>query len=37
MASAHIFKIRNYKIREVEATGFTLPLNSSNGWNEFLR
>ncbi len=37
MAAAHIFKIRNYKIREIEATGFTLPLNSKNGWNEFLR
>jgi hypothetical protein len=37
MAAAHIFKVRNHKIREIEATGFTLPLNSKNGWNEFLR
>jgi hypothetical protein len=37
MAAAHIFKIRNHKIHEIEATGFTLPLNSLNGWSEFLR
>jgi hypothetical protein len=37
MAAAHIFKVRNYKIHEIEATGVTLPLNSKNGWNEFLR
>ena len=36
-AAAHIFKVRNYKIHEIEATGFTLPLNSKNGWNEFIR
>jgi hypothetical protein len=37
MAAAHVFKIRSRTIHEIEATGFTLPLNSSNGWNEFLR
>ncbi len=37
MAAAHILKVRNYKIHEIEATGFTLPLNSKNGWNEFIR
>jgi hypothetical protein len=37
MAAAHILKIRNRKIYEIEAGGFTLPLNSLNGWSEFLR
>jgi hypothetical protein len=34
---SYIEKMRNNKIYEIEATGFTLPLNSPNGWSEFLR
>ena len=37
MAAARVFKIRDRRIHEIEATGFTLPLNSLNGWSEFLR
>ena len=37
MAAAHVLKIRNRKIHEIEAGGFTLPLNSLNGWSEFVR
>jgi hypothetical protein len=37
MAAAHIFKIRDRKIHEIEATGVVLPFMSLNGWNEFLR
>lgn len=35
--NAHIFKIRGGKIHEIEAMGFSLPLNSKNGWSEFVR
>ena len=35
--NAHIFKIRGGKIHEIEAMGFSSPLNSKNGWSEFLR
>jgi hypothetical protein len=34
MAAAHIFKVKTNKIYEIEATGFTLPFNSPNGWSE---
>ena len=37
MAAAHVLKIRNRKIYEIEAGGFTLPLNSLNGWSAFVR
>lgn len=37
LAAAHIFKIRGGKIHEIEAMGFSLPLNSKNGWSEFVR
>ena len=37
MAAAHIIKVRNRRIDEIEATGAVLPFNSKNGWSEFLR
>jgi len=37
LEAAHIFKISGEKIHEIEAMGFTLPLNSKNGWSPFLR
>ena len=38
MAAAHVFKIGpDHKVHEIEATGIILPLNSPNGWSEFLR
>ncbi len=35
--ATHIFKIRNNRIREIEAMGFVMPYMSSNGWSDFLR
>jgi len=37
LEAAHVFKIRDEKIHEIEAMGFMLPLNSKNGWSPFLR
>ena len=37
MAAAHVIKVCDRKIHEIEATGAVLPFNSKNGWNEFLR
>jgi hypothetical protein len=37
LEAAHIFKIRNGQIHEIEAMGFVLPLYSKNGWNQFSR
>jgi hypothetical protein len=37
MAAAHIIKVRDRKIHEIEATGMVLPFNSKNGWTDFLR
>jgi len=37
MAAAHIIKVRDRRIREIEATGTVLPFNSKNGWSDFLR
>jgi len=37
MAAVHIFKIRDRKIHDIEATGVVLPFMSQNGWSEFLR
>ena len=37
MAAAHIFKIRNRTMYEIDATGIVRPLNSLNGWSEFTR
>ena len=37
LEAAHIFKIRGGKMHEIEAMGFTLPLNSKNGWSPFTR
>lgn len=37
MAAAHIIKVRDRKIHEIEATGAVLPFNSKNGWSDFLR
>ena len=35
--AVHITKIRDYKIHDQEAMGYTMPYMSSNGWNRFLR
>ena len=37
LEAAHIFKISGEKIHEIEAMGFTLPLNSKNGWSPFIK
>jgi hypothetical protein len=37
LEAAHIFKIYGDKIHEIEAMGFTLPLNSKNGWYPFVK
>jgi hypothetical protein len=38
MAAMHIFKVGpDHKVHEIEATGVVLPLDSLNGWSEFLR
>lgn len=37
LPAAHIFKIENDRIHEIEAMGFMAPYNSTNGWSEFLR
>ena len=38
MAAMHIFKVGpDRKVHEIEATGVVLPLDSLNGWSEFLR
>ena len=37
LEAAHIFKIQGGRIHEIEAMGFSLPLNSKNGWSPFTR
>ena len=37
LEAAHIFKIQGGKIHDIEAMGFSLPLNSKNGWSDFIR
>lgn len=37
MGAAHIIKVRDRRIHEIEATGTVLPFNSRNGWSDFLR
>ena len=37
LPAAHIFKIRDNRIHEIEALGFMLPYLSKGGWNDFLR
>ena len=37
LEAAHIYKIYGGKIHEIEAMGFTLPLNSKNGWSPFMK
>jgi hypothetical protein len=37
LAAAHIFKIYDNRIHEIEAMGFGLPLYSKNGWSQFTR
>ena len=37
LEAAHIFKIYGGKMHEIEAMGFTLPLNSKNGWSPFMK
>jgi hypothetical protein len=37
LPAAHIFKIEDSRIHEIEALGFTMPYLSPNGWTDFLR
>lgn len=37
LPAAHIFKIEDSRIHEIEAMGFMQPYMSTNGWSEFLR
>ena len=37
VAAAHIIKVGDRKIHEIEATGAVLPFNAKNGWSDFLR
>jgi hypothetical protein len=37
LPAAHIFKIRDGRIHEIEAMGFMMPHMSRNGWSDFLR
>lgn len=37
LPAAHIYKIRDGRIHEIEAMGFTMPYMSSNGWSDYLR
>jgi hypothetical protein len=37
LEAAHIFKIYDDTIHEIEAMGFTLPLYSKNGWSPFVK
>ncbi len=37
LEAAHIYKIYGGKMHEIEAMGFTLPLNSKNGWSPFIK
>jgi hypothetical protein len=34
LPAAHIFKVRDGKIHEIEAMGFTMPYNSKTGWEQ---
>ena len=37
LPAAHIFKIRDNRIHEIEALGFMMPYISKNGWSDFSR
>jgi hypothetical protein len=37
LPAAHVFKIRDNRIHEIEALGFMLPYKSKGGWSDFLR
>jgi hypothetical protein len=37
LEAAHIYKISGGTMHEIEAMGFTLPLNSKNGWSPFIK
>jgi hypothetical protein len=37
LPAAHIFKIRDNRIHEIEALGFMMPYLSKGGWNDFAR
>lgn len=37
LPAAHIFKIRDNRIHEIEALGFMMPYLSKSGWSEFLK
>jgi len=37
LPAAHIFKIRDNRIHEIEALGFMLPYLSKGGWSDFLK
>ena len=35
--AAHIFKIQDYRIHDIEARGFSIDYMSESGWSDFLR
>jgi hypothetical protein len=37
LPAAHLYKIVDGRIREIEALGYMLPYMSGNGWSDFLR
>jgi hypothetical protein len=37
LEAAHIYKIFGGQMHEIEAMGFSLPLNSKNGWSPFIK
>jgi hypothetical protein len=37
LPAAHIFKVRDNRIHEIEVLGFMLPDLSKGGWSDFLR
>ena len=37
LPAAHIFKVRDNRIHEIEALGFTMPYMSNGGWSDYLR
>jgi hypothetical protein len=37
LPAAHIFKVRDNRIHEIEALGFMMPYMSKNGWSDFAK
>jgi hypothetical protein len=37
LPAAHIFKIRDNQIHEIEALGFMMPYMSKGGWSDFAK